>query len=412
MKKLCVSIFIILMAVSLIGGSFAGCKGTSTSTSKGALKEATVLVGVDTPLTGPAAGYGLAVFHGVQLAADDFNDAGGVTIGDTHYTISLKTLDNKWDDQTSTDDVRQLIYQDAVKYLFLFESDTPVSMAPLLSQNNVINFASVANDAVISQPTNSYTFRTVIPMGLKATPYFNWIKQTYPNTKTVALISQNNSNGQYANHVCELGATAVGWTTTDSILFDGGTTDFMPLLTKVLAKNPDVISMAGGVATGDVALIIKQARALGYKGILSDAAMAAAIDMLPIAGKDALEGVVTTNMAMEAPMVGQQVLDLPAREIARWGQAYGVTWDFYSQAAVLFAAIARAKSVDSTVVRDILADNTQSWPYPATTGGTATFGSPAAQKLYGADANHQMLNSFIFGIIKNGLDTNAVLVNP
>ena len=411
MKKLLTSVFVIFMVFSLIGGA-VGCKGSSSSTTGSASKEATILVGVDTPMTGPAAGYGLAVLHGVQLAADDFNAAGGVTVGNTHYTITLKTLDNKWDDATSNDDVRQLIYQDGVRYLFLFESDTPVSMAPLMSQQKVINFASVANDAVIKQPTNSYTFRTVIPMGLKATPYFNWIKKQYPNVKSVAEISQNNSNGQYANQVCDLGAKAVGWTTTDDILFDGGTTDFQPLLTKVLAKNPDIINMSGGIATGDVALIIKQARGLGYKGLISDAAMASATDMLPIAGKEALEGVLTTNMAMEAPMVGQKVLDLPAREVAKWGQAYGVTWDFYSQAAVLFAAIARAKNADSTVVRDMLADNTQSWPYPATNGGSATFGSSAAKALYGADANHQMLNSFIFGIIKNGVDTNAALINP
>jgi len=46
-----------------------------------AIKEATLTIGVDAPLTGPAASYGLAVMHGVKLAAEDFNTAGGLTVG-------------------------------------------------------------------------------------------------------------------------------------------------------------------------------------------------------------------------------------------------------------------------------------------------------------------------------------------
>ncbi len=414
MKKFGIGIFVLFLVATLLAGLLVGCSSTSKSTTTSttaALTEATLTIAVDAPLTGPAATYGLAVMHGVTLAAEDFNNAGGLTVGSTHYTIVVKTMDNKWDDATSLDDVHQFI-DEGVKYLFLFESDTPLSLAPLLAQNQIINFESIADNAIISQPANSYTFRTVIPHDLVAGPYYQWIKATYPNVKTVAEVAENNANGQSAEQGDGAGVTAAGLTVVGNLLYDPSTTNFTPFLTSVLAKNPDLINISGGVSPGDCALIIKGARDAGYTGLISDSAMAAAKDMLPVAGATALEGVITTNMAMEAPMVSAQAINLPAREVAEWGQSYGVTWDFYGQATVLCEAIKKANSINSTTVRDMLTDNTQVWPYPVLVGGTAVFGSPKAQAFYGANANHQMLESFVFGVIHNGQDTNAVQINP
>jgi branched-chain amino acid transport system substrate-binding protein len=413
MKKFGASIFVLFLIATLTAGLLTGCSSTksSTTTTTGATKEATLTIGVDAPLTGPAASYGLAVMHGVKLAAEDFNTAGGLTVGNTHYTIAVNTLDNKWDDPTSTDNVHQFI-DNGVKYLFIFESDTPLSLAPLLAQNKVINFTSIADNSSISQPANSFTFRTVIPHDLVAGPYYQWIKTTYPNVKTVCEIAENNANGQSAETGDGTGAQASGITVVGNLLYDPGTTNFTPFLTSVLAKHPDMINISGGVAPGDCALIIKGARDAGFTGLISDSAMVAAKDMLPVSGATALEGVITTNMAMEAPMVSPQAINLPAREVAEFGQSYGVTWDFYGQATVLCEAIAKAKSVDSTTVRDLLTDNTQVWPYPILVGGTAVFGSSIAQQFYGANATHQMLESYVFGVIRNGQDTNFKQINP
>ena len=81
-KGLC-SFLILLLAVTLLAGLVTGCSSSTTAS-----KEQVITIGVDTPLTGGAAPWGLSEMHGVTLAADDFNSAGGLTIGDTHSPAS------------------------------------------------------------------------------------------------------------------------------------------------------------------------------------------------------------------------------------------------------------------------------------------------------------------------------------
>ena len=114
---------------------------------------------------------------------------------------------------------------------------------------------------------------------------------------------------------------------------------------------------------------------------------------------------------MQAPLISQKVLGLPGREVTKWGTSYGSTWDFYGQALVVTAAIKRAKSIDTTVVKAKLEDTTQVWPYDLLIGGKATFGTSVAKTLYAA-GNHQIVNPYTISVVKDGKDTNAAVVNP
>ena len=182
MKKVLSSILILLLASSLIGGSLVGCSGTTSSSTASKsttvpLTEATVLIGVDAPLTGPAAPWGLSNQHGVELAFADLNSAGGLTIGNTHYTFKVEALDDKYDTATATDNIRQLIYSDGAQYIFTFQTGSTVSMAPICAQQKVIQFTVSNDNSCISQPTNSYTFRAVDAVTEQVGQYFKWIAQ-------------------------------------------------------------------------------------------------------------------------------------------------------------------------------------------------------------------------------------------
>jgi branched-chain amino acid transport system substrate-binding protein len=202
-------------------------------------------------------------------------------------------------------------------------------------------------------------------------------------------------------------------TWVDQVFYDSAaTTDFTPFLTKLLGEKPDIIDFSAS-PTGSAALICKTARGLGFTGILSYGGKTAAADMVKIAGQDALEGVLTTNLPLLPPQVSDVVIGLPARETAKYGAAYGNTWDFYSQASIMIAAMKRANSVDSTAVRNILQDSTQKWPYVAINGGVATFGSAVAQQVYGANnASHQLYCSWPICIIRGGKDTIGAIITP
>ena len=273
-------------------------------------------------------------------------------------------------------------------------------------------FVEVYDDNVIAQPANSYTFRTVIPTSMKAMSYYKWILKRYPNAKTMAHLTENNVTGQTMTQEEDTVAKADGLTVTDAIYYDAGTTDFTPFVTRILSKNPDILSL-GGAPVGDCAVIIKTARSMGYTVVINNMTPLGAADTVPIAGSADMEGFISTNVAMVAPVVSQQFINLAAREKAEYGTSYSNTWDFYSQASIMVEAIERAKSVDPTVIKNLLEDSTQVWPYNMFVGGTATFGTGIAKTLYGnANYRNQIVNPYTISIIHNGVDTNTVVINP
>ena len=409
LKKFLSIMLTIIVTVSLMAGLLVGCTKTTSSNTSGTLKQGTITIGLVSPQTGGAAPWGIAMVHGLSLAFEDANNAGGVVIGDTHYTFALKSLDDKYDTAVATNALNELVYSDNIKFLFSMQSEGTLAMAPIMAQQKVLNFVEVYDDSVID-PANSNTFRTVIPPSMKTDSYTKWLIKQYPNIKTEAHFSTNNTNGQIITQQDDTSAKANGLKVLDEVYYDDGTQDFTPFLTKLLAKNPDALFL-GGCPTGDCALIIKQARGLGFKGVISNIAPTSAGDMMAIAGKDALEGFVSTMMAMQPPLVSQNVINLANRETTKWGTPYGSTWDFYSQALVVTEAIQKAKSLDPTVVKGVLEDSTKVWPYDTLTGGKATFGTSVTKTLYKVPS-HQIVNPYTISIVKNGQDTNAAVVNP
>jgi branched-chain amino acid transport system substrate-binding protein len=400
------------MAVSLIGGLFVGCSSTKTTTSTtNALQQATIEIGVSSPLTGGAAAYGIAQAHGVQLAFDDLNSAGGITVGNTHYTFTIKSLDDAYDPTTATNNIRTFVYQDGAKFLFTFESASELAQAATLAQQQVIQFTVVYDDSILN-PANSYTFRSVIPASMKVTSFAKYLTTAYPNAKKEAHLSLNDVTGSVQTQEDVAAAQAEGRTVTDQVFADASTTNYTPFLTSILAKNPDILNL-GGCSVGNTALIVKQARSLGFKGVICNISPCAAQDMVSIAGQDALEGFISTNVSLQAPLVSQKFIDLSARENAKFGSSYGNTWDFYSQALVLVAAMQRAKSVDPTVIKNILENPAQVWPYEMFVGGQATFGTGAAKVLYGnLNYMNQIVNPYTISLVQSGKDTNAQMVTP
>jgi branched-chain amino acid transport system substrate-binding protein len=414
-KKILLGVLIGLVAISMIAGSLVGCSSKSSSTttttsSAATLTEATIVVGTDSPLTGGASPWGLGVEHGVMLAAEDFNNAGGLTIGNTHYTFKVTSLDDAYDTAKATNNIRTLVNTDGVKYLFEFQPDSSVALGPELAAAKVIQFSVSSDDRCITQPANAYTFRTFDPLSLQAPSYVAWIAKNYPQVKSTAIITSNNLNGNIATAATEGACKQAGITVADEVLYDEGTTDFTPFLTKILADNPDMISIPGAPG-GDVALIIKTARDSGYKGVLSEESKGGAADMLSVAGATDLEGTISDALALIAPQASTVVLGLPAREVTKWGTSYSDTWDFYTQAMIMFTAMQRAGSIDTTVVKNILQDSTQVWPYAALTGATAKFNGTTAQAIYGANATNQISNSYPVSVIHNGADTIAAIID-
>ena len=415
LKRILSILFISIITISLIA-SLVGCSSKTTSTvasnTTTQIPVQIIKVGIVTTLTGPGAAFGLGVQHGVELALDDVNNAGGIVIKGVAYKFQTIVYDDKYDTTTGTDAARTAIYQDGVKFLFgpLF-SGAADAVAPLCAQAKVLQFVT-AYDNLWMTPTDTYTYRPVIPGDMKTNAFYGYILKTYPNVKKAAHISTNDSTGQTQTAAEDAILQANGVTITDEIYYASGTTDFMPFLNRMLSKNPDIID-CGGMPPGDAALFCKQARSLGYKGLMTDISPCSAVDMMRVASQADLEGFLSTQIALQAPLVSQTILDLPGREKAKYGTAYGVTWTNWGAGNIFTQLIQRAGSVDPTDVKKVLDDSSQVFDYPAFTGvSKAVWGGPVAESYYPGYGSHQIVIPYVISMIQNGQDTNAQLVTP
>ena len=407
MKKFIISVLVLAITVSLLGASLVGCSGSTKATN-----EQVITIGVDTPLTGGAAPWGLSEMHGVTLACDDFNAAGGLTIGDTHYTFKVEALDDKYDTALTTNNIRQMAYTDNIKFMFTFQTEGSVALASTLTKLQILNFTVVNDDKIIAQPANSYSYRTYMGFSVQANDYIKWMKTTYPKAKNIVVMTTNDTNGNVTEGYTKKAAAAAGFTYLAPVLYDPGTTDLTPFVTRVLAESPDII-LTIGAPTGDVGSIAKILYGQGYKGIHATGIVGAA-DLLPIAGQAAIEGMLTLNLPLiSGSQISDAVLGLPAREDTKWGAHYCCTWDFYSEAMIMLDAMKQAKSVDPVAVKAKIDSPGAKFTYAAIKNGQATFGSAASNAVFGTSVGlHQVTNSWAISIIKGGKDTIGTIINP
>jgi len=115
MKKILSGILLLSMVMSLVACGGGNNETTAPTESKAADETTkdestseegqgdgateTFVIGGLGPLTGPAASYGTSVKQGMQIAIDEINAAGGVTVGGTTYKFEM----NFADDEASTD---------------------------------------------------------------------------------------------------------------------------------------------------------------------------------------------------------------------------------------------------------------------------------------------------------------------
>jgi branched-chain amino acid transport system substrate-binding protein len=105
--------------------------------------------------------------------------------------------------------------------------------------------------------------------------------QSFP-MKSVALIAPNDQGGTDIASVDAEAYKANGVTTTEEY-YQRGTTNFAPIVTRVLAGKPDVIDTASS-PPGDAGVIIKQLRLAGFTGAIGRLGGPGTDEILRVAG--------------------------------------------------------------------------------------------------------------------------------
>jgi branched-chain amino acid transport system substrate-binding protein len=304
-------------------------------------------IGLVAPMTGAGAPWGLAWKKGAQLIAEQINAAGGITVQGQIYKIEIIAEDDKYNPSEAVTVTNKLIFDDKVGFILgPIGSALCMAMSPITEANKVITFHSCQTPKSLG-PELPFTFRAIPLIGENVPPMFKWIKGKYPKVKKLAVLSPNDETGWSVNAEYMWVGRKFGFETVAEDYFQRNTNDFYPVLTRILKNQPDLLAMSGG--TGDIALILKQARQMGYKGLAYSSAGHDADKLCKVAGKEYAEGYLHSALAI-----------IPG-PIKKWHDEYVTRWGEWGEASVLGTAldiiiqgIKKANSLDTIKVREAI----------------------------------------------------------
>jgi branched-chain amino acid transport system substrate-binding protein len=384
----------VVMASTLVAGILAGCSGAKESSGG---KGDTIKIGVNLELSGGVASYGESLAKGVDLATKEINENGGID----GKKIELIKVDNKSEAAEATSAAIKLTSQDKV-----------TAIIGAATSGNTVAQAQIANDSktVLITPSgtspnvtvnekgdvNEFVFRTSFIDPFQGTVAANFAYKDL-NVKNAAIFADNASD--YAKGLAasfKETFEAAGGTIIAEEAYVAKDTDFRATLTRIKSKNPEFIFIPGYYE--EVGLIIKQARELGITVPFMGADGWDSPTLVELAGADALNNTYITNhYSSEDPDEEIQKFVTKFKDNNNGDSPNAFNALGYDTVYLLADAIKRAGDMDSTKIKDALAE---------TTDLSLVTGS------YTVDKNHHPVKSAIVLEYKDGKQVFNTKVNP
>ena len=256
MKKI---ISLLLAAALLLGFTGCGNKPEPKPEDKTPIK-----IGLIQDITGATSVLGNMVYEGAKYAAKLINDAGGVNgrpievyVYDT--TASTDEALNGYVKAVTEDKVAALIGPPVGNIAHALKSFTEDYDVPMIC---------FAGDITIYRKDDGSTYKNMFllqpDLNTNGGVMYNWATTDGGLKNFAILYNESNSYSvTIANEFLKL-AEKNGTNITDKVVFNADTTDFVTLLTKASANNPDAIFAP--CYTAKNILIVQAAQQIGYTG--------------------------------------------------------------------------------------------------------------------------------------------------
>jgi branched-chain amino acid transport system substrate-binding protein len=305
---------------------------------KAAEPSVTVKIAHAGPLTGSIAHLGKDDENGVRLAVDQAN-AKKIKIDGKLVTFEMKSEDDQADPKAGTTVAQKLVDEKVAAVIGHLNSGVSIPASEIYAKAGIPMISGSATNPALTERGLKNVFRTVGRDDQQGPAIAAFVANELKARK-VALIDDKTAYGEgLANEVEKTlkGAKVpiVGRErTTDK------ETDFKAILTKVKAKNPDVIFYGGMDATGGP--LIKQARELGIKAAFAFGDGACTNEMSKLAGA-AAEGLVCSQAGLPSEAASKEFLDAFK---AKYGEVKQYAPYFYDGTLAIIEAMKKANSVD------------------------------------------------------------------
>jgi branched-chain amino acid transport system substrate-binding protein len=221
-----------------------------------------LVLGASLSLTGSLAREGLLTKEGYDLCQASVNAKGGVPVGDKKYRLDIRYQDDTSKPDTAGTLVDQFNDQGIKLILGPYGSATTEAAAAVIERNGQVMADSAGADDKIFEKGYTRTFAVLSPATKYAASIVKAIAElASPKPKRIAFLSADDGFSKTVTVGGAAEAKAQGIDVVATEYFPSGAADVSASLTKVKAKQPDVI--IGSVHLVEGVAIVKQAKELG-----------------------------------------------------------------------------------------------------------------------------------------------------
>jgi len=332
----------------------------------GAGDNRTFRLGGVAPLTGEAATYGFSARYGTELAVKEWNNRGGV-LG---KQVQLTFADDRGDPAEAATVYARLVEQDRVSAIVgTVMSKCSLAGAPICQSAQVPMISPTSTNPRVTQ-VGDYVFRACFIDPYQGTLGAMFSFSRLNARRAACLFDVGNEYTKGLSEFFKAKFTSMGGVVTR---FEGhatGTYDFKGQLARMLATRPDVLYVSDYY--NDAALIIKQARALGFIGPVVGGDGWDSPKMIEVGGNAVENCYFTNHYAMDDNRPAVQAF------VKRYAAEYGGHPDAlaclaYDATNLMLDAVRRAGRDDGPAIRDALR--------------TADLGTVSGRVRFNADRN-------------------------
>ncbi len=317
-------VLICMALITLVGIAVARCKPAPSATPAPAPAPAptkTLDIGVITSLTGSVAFLGTHLQNAILLAIDDQNNQGGVTVAGQKYMLNPIIRDTKFDVVVGKSVAEELVFDKNVKIIAGPMVGDAIGAQVVTEKNKIMYMAAFPTVPGICGPTKPYTFFAGGGGAMCMVNGSAYIQQFYPQAKTVFSLVADTPDGQDFINAEKIVLPKYGLQSLGYEKVPITTTDFMPIISRVLAKNPDIVDTGsvGSTMGAKSPVLIKQLREVGFKGIILCPTLPPPDVMIEVVPKQYLNRIITNDITVDSPIVSQAYKDMAQQYEKKFG---------------------------------------------------------------------------------------------
>ena len=316
----------------------------------------TVKLGMNIPMTGDYAPWGLPGLYGCEIVANNLNAAGGVKIGGDTYQIEMAAYDHGYDTEKSVQGFKKLALEDDVKIVMMLGGSTVASIIPWAMRKKMLTTTLLPSDIT---PDTPYLVATCESHPLYNVTGVEWLAEKNPDLKTAVIITTNDIEyGKQSAATYKAAFEVSGIKVLDTNFHGFDVVDFAPIVSSLLSHKPDIFCMATDVYTTP---IIEQLFHQGFKGKIVSCTCDGYQDVIAKTSKEFVEGLVFQFPDFDDPKLIGGNVNFPdpggfdaAFNKDHAGEWSAVAWEYPSILLNWVEAAQAAGSIEPTAVLEAM----------------------------------------------------------